>query len=87
MVCENCIHYTLCNHKAIRMCFVLDKGCRFFKPIADVVEVKHGKWEYMPETITLNASFRCSCCKNHIWNNHNVPQEFIYCPNCGAKMK
>ena len=61
---------------------------------ADVVEVRHGKWELEHETY---GKMRCSHCK------HNCPTErkpdtyedfqmtdfYVdspYCPNCGAKM-
>ena len=52
-------------------------------PRADVVEVKHGRWEDRPiEEVSLNGLFyKCSLCgkttRYDLWN---------YCPNCGAKM-
>ncbi len=41
-------------------------------PTADVVEVKHGKWE----------GCECSLC-GHFATYAN---DYNYCPNCGAKM-
>lgn len=49
-------------------------------PPADVVEVRHGRWE------RLNWGFvydRCSVCGYE----HRYAEQFAYCPNCGAKMK
>jgi len=45
---------------------------------ADVHEVKHGHWEYHGRDIT----HYCSVCGEAI----PLGYEFIYCPNCGAKM-
>lgn len=54
-------------------------------PTADVVEVRHGKWEAKEHTsISTNRhyyTFRCSECKR--WNGTHRQN---YCPNCGAKM-
>ena len=55
-------------------------------PAADVVEVKYGKWIYNPETINLKSGYTCSICKHPTWHSPDVPQAFMYCPNCGAKM-
>ena len=52
-------------------------------PAADVVEVRHGRWEYEQFTFMYGnpyGCYRCSACGDaspHISN---------YCPNCGAKM-
>ena len=52
-------------------------------PAADVVEVRHGRWEYEQFTVMYGnpyGCYRCSACGDaspHISN---------YCPNCGAKM-
>lgn len=53
-----------------------------FSPTADVVEVKHGKWEKKTFIIfdSEKVGYHCSEC-NTTWDvNTN------YCPNCGAKM-
>ena len=48
-------------------------------PAADVVEVRHGRWEH------LNWGFeydRCSVCGYE----HRYAEQFACCPSCGAKM-
>jgi DNA-directed RNA polymerase subunit RPC12/RpoP len=55
-------------------------------PTVDAVEVKHGRWEYNPPTITLNASWQCSACRKVYWEHILETRYFDYCPNCGAKM-
>ena len=51
-------------------------------PAADVVEVRHGRWEWDTEDI-----YRCSNCaeKSHVKEVMGHP-EWDYCPNCDAKM-
>lgn len=46
------------------------------KPEADVVEVKHGKW---------NGGFHCYECS--VCGSGNQEFQSNYCPQCGAKMK
>jgi len=55
------------------------------EPTADVQEVKHGKWNYIPETFYTVAAYECSVCKTYQLNPHTVV-DFQYCPRCGAKM-
>ena len=52
------------------------------QPVADVVEVKHGEW------ISDDADilFHCSECEAQISTSWDYEGEWIYCPNCGAKM-
>lgn len=45
--------------------------------VADVEEVRHGKWIDEREDF---GTYRCSVCNKHYGNQYN------YCPNCGAKM-
>ena len=50
---------------------------------ADVVEVRHGKWEYIEE----DDCYICSNCKASALNNYrSLSVNSNYCPNCGAKM-
>lgn len=52
-------------------------------PIADVVEVKHGKWEKRTFIVFDNEikdGYNCSEC-NTTWDTDTK-----YCPNCGAIM-
>ena len=49
-------------------------------PIADVVEVRHGKWiEFDPRN---KMAVKCSNC-NYAFSRLEPKN---YCPNCGAKM-
>lgn len=54
-------------------------------PTTDVVEVRHGRWEYVKKRLArggyVDAS-ECSVCHKIIMP-HLKPN---YCPNCGAKM-
>ena len=51
-------------------------------PIADVVEVRHGRW-IEQEKYTFGVMYDCSICGDRILNNGH---SWNYCPNCGAKM-
>ena len=54
------------------------------QPTADVVEVRHGEWEY--EYKDLDVA-RCSLCNFYCQDKiNNISVCFHYCPNCGAKM-
>lgn len=50
-------------------------------PAADVVEVRHGRWE------KHGSKWQCTNCKV-LMNLDGTPQEnsIYYCPNCGAYM-
>ena len=50
-------------------------------PAADVVEVRHGRWE------KHGSKWQCTGCKV-LMSIDGTPQENLlyYCPNCGAKM-
>ena len=52
---------------------------------ADVEEVRHGEWNYIPETDFTCAVYECSVCKTYQFSPH-TQSEYQYCPNCGAKM-
>lgn len=47
------------------------------EPVADVQEVRHGRWK---ERMSCLTSVKCSECGN----SHEY--ETTYCPSCGAKM-
>lgn len=52
---------------------------------ADVAEVRHGRWEYEPQTINTLSRLKCSKCG--WWTlDPSVDGVYHYCPNCGAKM-
>jgi len=59
--------------------YKLFENCLEAIPAADVVEVRHGRWEH------LNWGFdydRCTECGYE----HRYSDVFNYCPSCGAKM-
>lgn len=49
-------------------------------PAADVVEVRHGRWEIR------NWGFDYYCC-SVCGFEHRYEGPFAYCPNCGADMR
>jgi hypothetical protein len=58
-------------------------------PTADVVEVRHGEWQY--EQLDEYKFYKVTCpyCGAYYYGNYDAyhdPDEFNYCPNCGAKM-
>ena len=73
MICDDCFHNTVCRLDGNEML----EWCSARVPSADVVEVRHGKWN------TIQAGmFVCSFCgakPDEIYKN--------FCPNCGADMK
>lgn len=62
----------------------LDKAQRVIlnAPVADVVEVRHGRW-IEQEKYTFGVMYDCSICDNRILDNGH---SWNFCPNCGAKM-
>lgn len=57
-------------------------------PIADVEEVRHGKWIYEGHHEMMGHAFQCSVCGRWMFANspENVIEEYPYC-HCGAKME
>ena len=49
-------------------------------PAADVVEVRHGRWEWYD-----SFSYRCSACEKY-WIAPGDQYDYRYCPSCGARM-
>ena len=78
----------------------LDKAQRVIlnAPVADVVEVRHGRWEFgkdLPDSFgSINKNkyhLYCSECRNQAFNKtvDNDPDFDVdtpFCPWCGAKM-
>lgn len=74
-------------------------GCAFYltraitsienAPVADVQEIKHGKWIKM-DIIPDDVDYYCSKCRNFIdiatGRETPIDRGFFYCPHCGAKM-
>lgn len=57
---------------------------------ADVVEVMHGEWKY--EQLDEYKFYKVTCpycdaCYMGNYDAYNDPDEFNYCPNCGADMR
>lgn len=50
-------------------------------PVADVQEVKHGKW-----IDKGHFTLMCSCCEEYVARNVLYGYKLDYCPKCGAKM-
>ena len=56
-----------------------------YLPAADVVEVKHGRWEDIEQhSWSVNLACRCQICGWLV--NYTQSKAFAYCPNCGARM-
>ena len=55
-------------------------------PTADVVEVRHGRWEDKTNISRAEVEQRvdCSVCGQIFWTTAVL--SFNYCPNCGARM-
>ena len=57
-------------------------------PTADVVEVRHGRWEWLSSTYDrtpCEKRYECSVCHHETISHGQDPWE-NYCPNCGARM-
>ena len=57
-------------------------------PIADVEEVRRGKWIYKGHHEIMGHAFQCSACERWMFTNspNHVVEEYPYC-HCGAKME
>lgn len=58
-------------------------------PSADVVEVRHGKWEWASCTydrVPCEKEYICSCCHHKVITHGDGEPWEKYCSNCGAKM-
>ena len=55
---------------------------------ADVVEVRHGYWEWYISHISLSGDiyYKCSVCGEHDPWQYTTRCRAKFCPNCGAKM-
>ena len=75
MSCIKCIHHDICVRHYI--CgFNKEAGCRDFKNIDDLREIKYGTWK--PYSTTM---MECSIC-----GRHTARHRYEFCPHCGAKM-
>ena len=59
-------------------------------PVADVVEVRHGRWTIAEDDYCELNIVKCSVCHEE-WCFEEMDDVFDlnyhYCPNCGAKME
>nr|DAW63712.1 MAG TPA: DNA-directed RNA polymerase [Caudoviricetes sp.] len=71
----------------------VDEGIPYYGLVTDVREMKaaavapvrHGRWEYIPQTINTLSRSSCSVCG--WWTlDPSVDGAYNYCPCCGAKM-
>ena len=94
--CIDCIHQYCCKYDRFFGIDDVENKCNYFKPTADVQEVKHGKWidvfvreVYIPTektTIALTEQ-KCSCC--NVVTTFKGDKQYLFdfnCPNCGADM-
>ena len=88
-ICKDCLHNEVCKYGENRSngMYCTGEKCKQYKPTADVVEVRHGEWETIPDcqpNRLLAYRHICSECKNTYkdlnCHGHN------YCHWCGAKM-
>lgn len=58
-------------------------------PSADVVEVRHGRWEHNDDGYGCENLWWCSACKKEFVLIAGTPCDngYYYCPNCGADMR
>lgn len=55
-------------------------------PVADLQEVRHGKWIYVDEVLDY-ADCKCSECNNvYTFEAYHPGCLYNFCPFCGAKM-
>ena len=52
-------------------------------PAADVVPVKHGRWEQKDMFARYHWMHTCSVCGNPVYDKTKL---YNYCPYCGARM-
>lgn len=58
-------------------------------PTEDVAPVVHAKWKYRFDTGIYQSDFLCSNCNGLIEFPTAIKDDeiqYLYCPNCGAKM-
>ena len=78
-ICKDCLHNEVCKYGENRSngMYCTGEKCKQYKPTADVVEVRKGRWKGAGM-----GDYYCSLC----CNTYSGGDEFNYCPNCGAKM-
>ena len=92
--CVDCFHYNACKDwvdgwVGKDSIFPYEANadevlCEYFKPTADVAEVRHGKWRVHDSDLGY-VQFACSLCEELVTLD-DEEKPYPYCPNCGAKM-
>lgn len=86
---EALVHHFMTTKHYLTKDLVMDAAYEISKfPAADVVEVKHGRWEQF-ECGWRDDYWRCSVCDFEFTTlDGEHPQEngVNYCPNCGCRM-
>lgn len=86
-ICISCFHSYVCEefneHRDSN-----NKKCHFFYdhfvPIADVVEVKHGEWEFIGDKYANCTN--CGTIFEALPTAYAFKANNLYCRHCGAKM-
>lgn len=87
--CGSCVHLEACK-AWIQHGYTLYSdfsysvdGCPHYAPASDVVEVVHGRWEYLQDD-----EWRCSNCHT-VFNTGGkwMPMTDNFCSECGADMR
>ena len=90
--CADCIHFSLCDYNTnvsgdSKIKLFYEKGaekCSFYKPTADVVEVKHSTWN---EYYSFEKwHYDCPICDFGFAVGIRQEEPPNYCEHCGAKM-
>ena len=101
MTCKDCLYYENCHGNIAygvgsddltgEYFPDIETRCKSFKNKADVVEVKHGKWQEIDNLVIEHGlptvkgkTWRCSIC-GEARKTRTAP-DMNFCPNCGAKM-
>lgn len=70
-----------------------DKRCKWLSVIIqlakkalnnDAVEVVHGQWLEVKDSLDIDRGWKCSNCNNSVYAMTYEPYE--YCPHCGSRM-
>lgn len=87
-ICETCIHDEVCGLEGH-----LDEALTFCDNKAtDVQPIRYGKWKYYKNNGIMYV-FECTNCKQKILlhleelNRDDEPQNYNFCPHCGADMR
>lgn len=82
---KNCLNCEIRN-KCPRHCGKVVHGCDHW---IDGDPMVHGHWEIIPDDYFDLVEMKCSVC-GESWGFEDyedcIPQNYHYCPNCGAKM-